>query len=294
MDRNTYRNLMESFDKIRKDDEPQDLHEALPSGVKINKIKSLIGGAVEYQVTVNNVAVGSFYTGKDHNGTFYTTRVDMNGRATYDRGGQAVRNRDQMIDGVIKSHQANAAHELAMKKSSPNRVEMKGDKVTGVFHNGKKITDHGIKIDTLDDIRRRGALFDLEDKYNVEFSVVRESTEITEAPATAGTNANVKVGDWFVSTWGYDQTNASFYKVTKLIGKDSVELQEYQTEQIKKGDYYSMQGVGVPSSKATGSPIRKKIQMSKYETPPRPVIKINSYSNARPWNGKPVYISWDA
>ena len=35
---------------------------------------------------------------------------------------------------------------------------------------------------------------------------------------------NVKVGDTFVCSWGYDQTNIDFYKVIKLIGKNTCEI----------------------------------------------------------------------
>ena len=37
-------------------------------------------------------------------------------------------------------------------------------------------------------------------------------------------NSKIKEGDIFYSSWGYDQTNIDYYKVTKLIGKASVEL----------------------------------------------------------------------
>lgn len=170
--------LNESVQEEAEVDE-ETISEAIPSNIKIRKIKSLTGGAVEYSVEVNGVKHGEFYMGKDHKGTYYTTRVDMNGRPTYDRGGTQIRNRDEMIKNVLDSHAASAAQELAKKKASPNRIEMKGDKVTGVFHNNQKVTNHGVKIDTVQDIRR-GAIFDLEDKYNTEFVVVREGYSDSE------------------------------------------------------------------------------------------------------------------
>ena len=36
---------------------------------------------------------------------------------------------------------------------------------------------------------------------------------------TTLTDASVKVGDYLVASWGYDQTNASFFKVTKRTAK---------------------------------------------------------------------------
>jgi len=170
--------LNESVQEEAEVDE-ETISEAIPSNIKIRKIKSLTGGAVEYSVEVNGVKHGEFYMGRDYKGTYYTTRVDMNGRPTYDRGGTQIRNRDEMIKNVLDSYAASAAQELAKKKASPNRIEMKGDKVTGVFHNNQKVTNHGVKIDTVQDIRR-GAIFDLEDKYNTEFVVVREGYSDSE------------------------------------------------------------------------------------------------------------------
>ena len=37
-------------------------------------------------------------------------------------------------------------------------------------------------------------------------------------------NAGVKVGDVFVDSWGWEQTNIDFYEVVALKGKASVEL----------------------------------------------------------------------
>lgn len=36
----------------------------------------------------------------------------------------------------------------------------------------------------------------------------------------------VKVGDVFVATWGYDQTNNNFFQVTELVGSASVRVVE--------------------------------------------------------------------
>lgn len=147
--------------------------ESLPPGVKVIKHKSLNNGSTAHQVLVNGRSIGDFYAGRDDRGAFYTTHTDMNGRVV--KAGEVLRDRDAMIQAMIAGDKAEADKDFATKKASPNRVEMRGDKVVGVYVNGKLVTDHGIKIDSKADIRR-GAVFDLEDKYDAEFSIVSEGT----------------------------------------------------------------------------------------------------------------------
>ncbi|HCB5058448.1 TPA: hypothetical protein M0F96_004014 [Salmonella enterica subsp. enterica serovar Paratyphi C] len=39
-------------------------------------------------------------------------------------------------------------------------------------------------------------------------------------------NGTVSVGDIFVASWGYEQTNVSFYQVISLHGKTTVTVRE--------------------------------------------------------------------
>lgn len=39
-------------------------------------------------------------------------------------------------------------------------------------------------------------------------------------------NSTIKVGDIFVASWGYEQTNLNFFQVVKKVGKQSVRVQE--------------------------------------------------------------------
>jgi hypothetical protein len=61
---------------------------------------------------------------------------------------------------------------------------------------------------------------------------------------------DVKVGDIFRSSWGYDQTNIDYYQCTKLIGSHMMEVREICQEAEETG---FMQGkcVPVPGSWAT-------------------------------------------
>ena len=100
--------------------------------------------------------------------------------------------------------------------------------------------------------------------------------EATEPPSHA-----YKVGDILVSSWGYDQTNATFYRVMKITSK-SVRIQKIEGEYVSYGS--SAKKIPKTPYKTTGK------LMTKRATRPDS-IKISSYEYARPWNGKPVYVS---
>lgn len=55
------------------------------------------------------------------------------------------------------------------------------------------------------------------------------------------------VGDVVYASWGYDQTNIDYYKVTKLVGNTSVELVEVAA---KVSHQSSMTGVCIPDTES--------------------------------------------
>ena len=91
-----------------------------------------------------------------------------------------------------------------------------------------------------------------------------------------------QIGDILYSSWGYDQTNVDFYQVTKLIGAKMIEIQEIQGKVVKSdrgADYV----VAVKDRFVRGErPLKKKVNT-------RRSVKINSHTNAYPWDGKPKY-----
>lgn len=80
----------------------------------------------------------------------------------------------------------------------------------------------------------------------------------------------------FCSSWGYDQTNVSFYTVVKATGKQVV-LQRIP------GRFVDGQHV-MPDLEATphGEPLRRKVQDSGS-------VKISTYEWATPWSGEKQY-----
>ena len=97
---------------------------------------------------------------------------------------------------------------------------------------------------------------------------------------------NVKVGDIFYSSWGYDQTNIDYFKITKLIGKNKVEYAKVSTNILYDNDstLHKSQDKTTPGSNV-GKSVRGLINM----TGGRPSISIESFASAYPWDGKPLY-----
>jgi hypothetical protein len=112
-----------------------------------------------------------------------------------------------------------------------------------------------------------------------------QTATITTAP---------QIGDIFVSTWGYDQTNVDFYKVISTtaktvtvvpIGQKIVEQTGFLSEtvepvdQIKEETTYNWETGEKTTTPA--KPIRRKIISGGY-------IKITDYQWAKQWTGRPV------
>jgi hypothetical protein len=67
----------------------------------------------------------------------------------------------------------------------------------------------------------------------------------------------LKVGDVLVSSWGYDQTNYDYYQVTRLVGKQSVEIRELGRQAAETG---FLQGDCVPVKDFfKGEPMLKRV-----------------------------------
>lgn len=114
----------------------------------------------------------------------------------------------------------------------------------------------------------------------------------------------VKVGDIFYTSWGYDQTNVEFYKVVRAT-KSSVWIQE--TSQIREyadygnGDYWTTKSTGEIGSRQVYNS-----ETGEYEVkyPPitmhriqyqhgyaEPAIRISYSSTGWLWDGQPKQAS---
>ena len=93
---------------------------------------------------------------------------------------------------------------------------------------------------------------------------------------------DVKVGDVFKCSWGYDQTNIDYYQVTRVIGK-MVEIREIAQMKEETG---FMSGECVPASgNYIGEPMRKKVSVYNGQ----PSIAIYSFASA--YRIKPLEIA---
>lgn len=90
---------------------------------------------------------------------------------------------------------------------------------------------------------------------------------------------DVKVGDIFRCSWGYDQTNIDFYQCTKILGA-MIEIRPiYQMSE----ETLSMQGECVPCVDSfKGDAMRKKVNMHGGN----PSVRIYSFANA--YRMKPI------
>ena len=83
-----------------------------------------------------------------------------------------------------------------------------------------------------------------------------EHFEAKQAKKAAQSERTLKVGDVVYTSWGYEQTNVDYYKVTKLVGKASYELVEIGANH--EADT-SMSGRTTPDpTNEIGQPFRKR------------------------------------
>ena len=116
-------------------------------------------------------------------------------------------------------------------------------------------------------------------------------------------NHNVKVGDVFVASWGYEQTNLDFFVVAELVGASSCRLLPVYLEEIEEDSICPISrdvsfNVNKWSVNTRSVFIKdcekgdlKRIQVSKWGDN-QEYIKISSFANAYPYHGGKMYESW--
>jgi hypothetical protein len=96
------------------------------------------------------------------------------------------------------------------------------------------------------------------------------------APEKVVESHGLKVGDILYSTWGYDQTQVTWYQVVGITTQ-GVKLQEIDGK-------YSDHSHSVPIPNQTTGPImQKKVNNNG--------VKINSFMWAQKWQGHPVAVT---
>ena len=96
---------------------------------------------------------------------------------------------------------------------------------------------------------------------------------------------DLNVGDIYASSWGYEQTNVSFYQVIEVKGKCTIVLREIAQKTIEGSEgNMSCHVTAVQDKFLNDKTIQKRVSNNR--------VKITSCENAYKWDGRPKYKSW--
>ncbi len=97
----------------------------------------------------------------------------------------------------------------------------------------------------------------------------------------------VEVGQFMSASWGYEQTNVNFYKVTKLIGETMAEVVAVGQMDVggEGGAAMSTNVIPMEEPKADAKTYKVRVKAGR--------ATING-NYASVWDGKPKYCSWYA
>lgn len=138
---------------------------------------------------------------------------------------------------------------------------------------------------------------------------IRATEEDREEPGSQRAH-NVKVGDLFYTSWGYEQTNINFFQIIALKGKSSALVREVHPEILEtfpvsgmaEDRIYSTSTEILPPARHTSFIKNNKdgdlrrIQFNEYYK--EPYIKVGApgryQDTAYPYKGEKLYCSWYA
>lgn len=96
---------------------------------------------------------------------------------------------------------------------------------------------------------------------------------------------NIQVNDIYYSSWGYDQTNITYYQVVRMTAKTAV-FREIEGEIVHIGDDFSAKVIPILNKFNEHYPeeLKKRIQNS---SDGDIYFKMSSCQYAKKWDGKP-------
>lgn len=100
-----------------------------------------------------------------------------------------------------------------------------------------------------------------------------------------------QVGDIYVSSWGYDQTNVDYYQVVEKASTHFAILRKIHQEDVP-GSESNMSCKVTPIKDCFIYDDTHRVKIT--QCGDSQCIKLSSYKYAKPWNGKPNYKSWYA
>jgi hypothetical protein len=116
-------------------------------------------------------------------------------------------------------------------------------------------------------------------KMNTYFDSIRawEKAVVDRREKAKAYVNTAKVGDIYVSSWGYDQTNVDFYKITKVMKK----MVEYvQIDKSVTPDYLTAEKA-TAGDKVISKPSRALMGKNGFS--------VSSFQYASKWNGQPMH-----
>jgi len=126
-------------------------------------------------------------------------------------------------------------------------------------------------------VKRDGTLYCSTTDRNIYYGTI--IIKVTDVTLVNKPLPSVNIGDIYVCSWGYDQTNIDYYKVTNVKNK-TVNLVSIGQKRNYTGP---MQGECVPDPSVVGNKIYTKRMIPNGDSVS---FKMTSYSWAYKWNGK--------
>lgn len=145
--------------------------------------------------------------------------------------------------------------------------------VTG--YNNDTIIPAGTKLNVWKATRNGTLYCTTVDRTISTYNITLKTTDVTKVEVPLPT---VNVGDIYVCSWGYDQTNIDYYKVLEVKNKSAV-LAEIGQKRNYTGP---MQGETVPDPTVVGTKTYTKRMQRSGDTVS---FKMTSYSWAYKWRG---------
>ena len=113
---------------------------------------------------------------------------------------------------------------------------------------------------------------------NVEYKAKKKAAR---KAANIERNEKIVEGTIFYSSWGYEQTNVSFYQVVSKKGM-SIKIRELKQERTCSGHNYTGKVIGLKDQFLNDKIISKRLTGA---------IKINSSEYLYNWDGQPKHYS---
>jgi hypothetical protein len=101
-----------------------------------------------------------------------------------------------------------------------------------------------------------------------------------------------QIGDIVVNTWGWEQTNVDFYKVTKVTARQ-IEVVEIGDKNVEGSDGF-MSAMVMPDVDNVGEKTYKLRVKAGWGNDSHSLSNPASYYYFRKWDGRPEYKSWYA